>query len=204
MQFIRLIGIGVLTFIATNIYDYFLLIIFFLNPRYKKFNVIMGQYIGILTIILICFASYFFRLIIPIKIIGILGFIPIITGINNLVNLKKHNRSNSEKTDIPIKETNSTLAQISFVAILTLSNGCDNISIYLPLFLSVSLHDIFILIIIFALMIGIWCSIAYYTINNNIMKKFVNKYGHIISSIVLIVLGVYILISCRTLTLFTI
>ena len=63
-------------FVATNLDDMFVLMIFFAHLDYKNTQIIIGQYIGISSLILISTLGYFFKFIIPTAWIGLLGIFP--------------------------------------------------------------------------------------------------------------------------------
>ena len=46
-DFFDLVGIGVSAFIATNIDDIFVLMLFFSSFKFHKFQVVVGQYLGL-------------------------------------------------------------------------------------------------------------------------------------------------------------
>ncbi len=81
--------LAIVSFIATNLDDLFVLMIFFAHPDYKSTQIIIGQYIGISSLILIGILGYFFKFIIPAAWIGLLGIFPIIIGLKKLIELKK-------------------------------------------------------------------------------------------------------------------
>lgn len=98
------ISLGIIVFIATNIDDLFLSIIFFSDPNYSSKNIIIGKYLGIIILLGISSLSYFVALIIPIKFIGFLGILPIIIGIKKIFNQKSQKEEPDELSTHPLKE----------------------------------------------------------------------------------------------------
>ncbi len=129
---------------------------------------------------------------IPISWIGLLGFVPIYMGIKGLFSLR-FNKSNEV-----IDNTSGSLFK---VAAITLANGADNISIYIPMFTSQSLEANFVTLIIFFCMIAIWCFISYTLLRAPILAKVLERNCHIIVPIVLIGLGMFILFRSNTIEL---
>ena len=56
---------------------------------------------------------------------------------------------------------------------------------------------------IFLLMIGLWCIIGIYFTKHPSVAYTINKYGQIITLVVLILLGLYIMFESRSYELFT-
>ena len=52
-DFFSLIGIGISAFVATNVDDIFVLMIFFSSSNFQKGQVVVGQYLGIGLLIVI-------------------------------------------------------------------------------------------------------------------------------------------------------
>lgn len=70
--------------------------------------------------------------VVPVYLIGMLGFVPITIGIIKLLHLRKKN-TKSDEFKMPNSKWHNHL-QIFTVASVTFSNGGDNIGIYTPLF----------------------------------------------------------------------
>ena len=193
VDFFPLIGIGISAFVATNIDDLFVLMLFFSTLNFRKGQVVIGQYFGIGLLVLISTLGSLLALVVPQYIIGLLGLVPISIGIIRLVQLRKKNNSISEKTS---QISRWSHLPILTVAAVTFSNGGDNIGIYTPLFAKYSLADEVIFIsLIFMIMTGFWCVAAYYLVRHPLIASRIKKTGHIIFPCVLIGLGIYILVS---------
>lgn len=195
MDGFSIIGIGISAFVATNIDDIFVLMLFYANSKFKPFQIVLGQYLGIGLLVSISTIGSLLALVIPNYIIGLLGLVPISIGLVRLIQLRRHNNN-----PIPIEETQSDSkwqhVPILTVAAVTFSNGGDNIGIYTPLFAKYhSLTEAFLLSTIFMVMTAIWCSIAYYLTNHPLIANRLKKVGHVLFPCVLIGLGIYILFS---------
>ena len=53
IDFLAFIGIGISAFVATNIDDLFILMLFFSSPNFQKGQVVIGQYLGIGMLVII-------------------------------------------------------------------------------------------------------------------------------------------------------
>jgi len=133
IDFFSLAGIGVSAFVATNIDDLFVLMLFFSNPKFNASHVVIGQYLGIGSLVVISTLGSLLALVVPQFIIGLLGLVPILIGIIRLIQLRKHDDFIAEHTSEQIGKWHYHLSMLT-VAAVTFSNGGDNIGIHTPLF----------------------------------------------------------------------
>jgi cadmium resistance protein CadD (predicted permease) len=195
-DFLALVGIGVSAFIGTNIDDIFVLMLFFSSSKFHKFQVVVGQYLGIGLLVVIGALGSLLALVIPQQIIGLLGLVPISIGIIRLVQLRKHESSVQEHTNEHVTSRWHNHLSMLTVAAVTFSNGGDNIGIYTPLFAKYSsAMEVIFISIIFMVMTAVWCGVAYYSVSHPLIATRIRKTGHIIFPFVLIGLGIYILTS---------
>lgn len=197
-----------IAFTSTNIDDIFILLVLFSQvktgvckeedrtfqgkTKIKELYIVIGQYLGFSVIIFLSIIGSLSSFFIPISWIGLLGFVPIYMGIKGLFSLR------SNKSNEVIDNTSGSLFK---VAAITLANGADNISIYIPMFTSQSLEANFVTLIIFFCMIAIWCFISYTLLRTPILAKVLERNCHIIVPIVLIGLGMFILFRSNTIEL---
>lgn len=212
------------SFVATNIDDIFVLMLFFsqINDTIKVRHIIIGQYLGISALIAISIIVALGISIILNEYIGLLGLVPIYLGINEYIKYKKERKdiestedqenrisknNNLEKTtendDNSITKVIKSLINPSVfkVASVTLANGGDNIGIYIPLFTSMNSMDIFITVIIFIILIALWCYIGKSLSEYPFIQRNIEKYKHIIIPIIFIGLGIFIIIKSGTIPL---
>src|SRR5687767_1803421 len=126
---------SLIAFVVTNLDDIFILILFFSDRKLGYRNIIAGQFLGISTLILLSFLGSFVGLIIDIKYVGLLGVVPIYIGIKSFIALWRPGRSEKEASiNFNSANSGSHLRQTLSVASVTIANGGDNISIYIPLY----------------------------------------------------------------------
>jgi cadmium resistance protein CadD (predicted permease) len=183
------IGVAILTFIITNVDDLIILTVFFANPRYKRDQVILGQIIGIFLLVAISMAGVYLGTILQEHFLNLLGLLPLIIGIRELINYFR-NKGVSAENEVADQNTGF---QFLNVAIVTLANGGDNLGVYMPLFANLHPNYVVVYALVFGLMTFVMCWQAYYLVSHPKMKAMINKYGHIILPIFLILLGLYIL-----------
>jgi cadmium resistance protein CadD (predicted permease) len=167
---------------------------FFSSRIYPARQVVIGQHLGIGALVSVSIIGSLIALVIPTYIIGLLGMVPIAIGIKELIDTKK-DESPSMQT-IKRKRKNRSYLAFLTVAAVTISNGGDNIGVYVPLFSKYSTAgQITMVTAIFITMTAVWCIIAYYLVNHPLLASRVRRIGNIIMPFALIGLGIYILID---------
>ena len=180
-EIIAAIITATITFVATNIDDIFVLMLFYsqTNKTFHRWHVVAGQYLGFTALILI----------------SLLGLLPIIIGVRHWLN---RNRIEAETTEMPDVAKSGNFFAVGGVASVTFANGGDNIGIYTPLFASSNLTRLLIFLVVFYLLLGLWCLVSYFLTRQPLVAKVLTRYGHLIVPFVLIALGIYILIESET------
>jgi len=183
---LTLISTAIFLFIATNIDNFFFLITWFsqVKTNEQKRQIIVGQYLGFMFIFFLSLIGAIGALSIPKVLLGLLGLIPIYIGIKSLKKLFEMKREVSNRFEWMIKS-----ASISFV------NGIDNISIYIPFFSMGNLWNIILVIVVFLLILAVWCYVGYLLVRQPLIAQKLEFYGGIIIPFILIGLGIYILIK---------
>ena len=194
LDIVGLIAIGVSAFAATNIDDIFVLMIFFSSLSYPIRHIILGQYLGIGSLIGISIVGSFISLIVPTYVIGLMGIAPIAIGVKHLIENRRKDNTSSKY----VVEDKKNMAYLSFlsVAAVTFSNGGDNIGVYVPLFSKYNaIGEITVLTSVFLAMTAVWCTSAYYFVNHPIIASRIRRVGNIVLPFVLIGLGIYIIMD---------
>jgi cadmium resistance protein CadD (predicted permease) len=183
--------LAITTFAFTNIDDLLILSIYYASPDIKIKQIIAGQYLGVIALVLVSLTGFFFGEIIQPKYLSWLGLVPVFIGMKGLYNLTKKKKP-EEETSKPLDHVSINFIQ---VAVITFFNGGDNIGVYTPLFAVTPVHYIALYIFIFILMIGVWCVFGYYLSKHPLMKKIFERYGKIIMPFFLILLGLTLLFN---------
>jgi cadmium resistance protein CadD (predicted permease) len=87
-EFLIFLGIGVAAFVATNIDDIFILMIFFSTHRFHVYDIVVGQFLGIGSLIAISALGSILALVFPLYVIGLMGLVPIAIGIIRLIRMR--------------------------------------------------------------------------------------------------------------------
>jgi cadmium resistance protein CadD (predicted permease) len=184
--------VAIVAFAATDIDDLFLLMLFFSSRIYPARQVIIGQHLGIAVLVAVSLIGSLIALVIPTYLIGLLGMVPIAIGIKNLIDIKKDEATSMQT--VPRK--NKSYLAFFTVAAVTISNGGDNIGVYVPLFSKYStISQVTLIAAVFIAMTAVWCIIAYYLVNHPLLVSRVLHIGNIVMPFALIGLGIYILMD---------
>lgn len=198
-ELITSITTAIATFTVTNIDDILILILLFsqVNVLFRRRQIFFGQYLGFITLVIASLPGFFGSFLLPNYVLKYLGVVPILLG---LIYLNKMIEVETESVTEIVPENNSPSwlnrllsPQVCSVASITIANGSDNISIYLPLFASSNRYSLTIIIITFLCLVGVWCFIAYRLTNLPEVANLLKQRGNNFVPSVLIALGVYIL-----------
>src|SRR6202049_2391069 len=171
------------TFAATNIDDFFILTLFFAR-RVPTRRIVAGQYLGFAAIILVSLIGVWAALAIPHRWIRLLGVLPLAIEIKELFQTRRNGP----------KKASSTNYSLISIALVTLSNGADNVGVYVPFFL-VSRASLWVILITYAVLIAVWCFVGRWLGNHSVILRSVDRLGHCVVPFVFIGLGIYVLTS---------
>ncbi|WP_017318634.1 cadmium resistance transporter [Mastigocladopsis repens] len=204
---------GVIAFVATNIDDILILLLFFsqVDANFRRRHIVIGQYLGFAAIILASLPGFFGGLLVPREWIGFLGLLPIAIGLKQLMN-KEQETTEVQTLTSDFKQSSHSNPIVSVllsflhpqaykVAAVTLANGGDNISIYIPLFAGKSFASLGVTLSVFFLMVGVWCAIAYLLARQSAIAYILSRYGRATVPFVLIGLGLFIMYERGTFSL---
>jgi cadmium resistance protein CadD (predicted permease) len=183
-----LLALAVTLFVSTNIDDLIVLIGFFADRRFRTRDIVAGQYAGLTVLFLVSAAGSLLSLVIPGVYLGLLGIFPIVIGIRKLSAL----RPDASEPE------NSRPGSVAGVALVTIANGGDNIGIYMPAFVVHSGSEIGVIAMVFVAMTALWCMLAHWMVNHPGFGAPLRRYGHILSPLVLIGLGISIVYKAGT------
>jgi cadmium resistance protein CadD (predicted permease) len=182
-RYLGVLTASIATFAATNIDDAFLLTLFFAR-RIPARRIVAGQYVGFSAIIGISLIGVWCALVIPHHWIRVLGVLPLAIGIRRLLQARR--------TDVG--QPRVTTESVASIALLTLSNGTDNISVYMPFFV-IGRASLWLILIVYATLVAFWCFVGRWLGNHSVILRSVEPWGHWIVPMVFVGLGVYVLIS---------
>ena len=191
-----------IVFASTNIDDIVVLATFYSDPRFSRRAVIIGQFVGIGGLTAVSAIAAFFAMSVPDGWTALLGAVPLFMGLKKLWNLR--NNCTDEESDSELidrqKNTMKVHTQVLAVTAVTVANGGDNLGVYIPLFVS----DTTIVpsyVAAFMVLTGLWCILGYVLVKNPAGTAVVNRWGHVILPMVLVVIGAHILWGAKVLFL---
>lgn len=178
-----------ITFACTNIDDILILTILYTQVRKLKnvFQIIIGQYLGLGILIFLSILGSMGTHLFSKKYIELWGFFPLSLGLHALI------LNFSRKPDEDPQYSVQIPLHIPAIMLLTLSNGSDNIAVYIPLFSNCTSSESAIILISFILLIGVWCCLGYLLSTHRYLKQLILKYQNILVPFILIFLGASIL-----------
>ena len=193
MDFPTLIGAGIAAFVSTNIDYLFILMVFFSTPRFPSLQIVLGQYIGMGSLLSVSIAGSLIALVLPRNLIGLIGLLPIAIGIKELLELyKKGSEEDYEKVTEKLQTKKIQLPLLT-VAAVTFSGG-EEIGVYTALFATNNeAAAIITLISVVMVLTALWCFLAYYFVKHSFLADLFRRIGSRVLPVVLIGLGLYII-----------
>jgi cadmium resistance transport/sequestration family protein len=183
-------------FVATNLDDIVVLTVLFgasARGGAPGWSIVAGQYLGFIVLVVVSAVAALGLTVVPDTWVGLLGFIPMGIGVVALVRTV---RSTSEDED---GESVLNAGGILGVAGITFANGGDNIAIYTPVFRSMSTSQATTTIVVFLIMVALWCGISRLVGTRDAVVDGLEKIEGWLVPVVFIGLGLYILFSAGTL-----
>lgn len=183
-------------FISTDLDDVLVLLSFFADPRFRIRQIVAGQFIGIALLYAVSVAASWLTLGVPRALVGLLGLVPVAMGLKSAWELSKSAGPSERVSGLGAPAQRSHIAA---VAAMTVANGGDNVSVYIPLFALRSGRDIALMGVVFGVMTALWLSLAYWLTRHRLIGAPVRRYMRALMPIVFIALGILILCQAGTL-----
>ncbi|MEU5914906.1 cadmium resistance transporter [Micromonospora sp. NPDC047527] len=172
-------------FAATNIDDVVILTLFFVAARTTgrphTWQIVAGQYLGISALALASVVVAAGLLVVPDPWTGLLGLLPIALGVRAL-------RPSDD-------EAPAVVTGMLGVAGVTIANGADNVAVYVPVFRTLGVADSAVFLLVFALLIALWCAAGAWLGGRPQVVRLVERAGHWLVPAIFVGIGVVILVS---------
>jgi cadmium resistance protein CadD (predicted permease) len=199
-------------FCASNLDDILLLMLLFsgADGKHARWHVVAGQYLGFALLILPSLLGFVGGQLLPQQWIGVLGLLPVALGVSQIIDSLgapaqccgeapgSPGDSLAEITPEWVSQLGLPCTPIIAVAGLTLANGGDNIGLYMPLFTRSNTIQLTTTLIVFFLLVGVWCLAAWRLVHTTGIAGLISRYGQQLMPLVLIGLGLLILIESDT------
>jgi cadmium resistance transport/sequestration family protein len=182
------VGAAAGVFVGTDVDDLIVLTLLFLSARAngtpRPWQIWLGQYAGIAVLMLVSALAALGLTLVPDRWVGLLGLIPIGLGGWGLISAFRGGGEQDEKPPMAA----GTLS----VAGITIANGADNIAVYTPLFRTLGIADSVVLVVVFAVLVAVWCAVASWLGSHRAVIAVIERWGHWIVPMVFIVIGALI------------
>ncbi|MEH2206206.1 MAG: cadmium resistance transporter [Nostoc sp.] len=214
---IATIKIGLATAVATTFDDNIYLTAFFseVNRTFRPQHVVVGEIIGFTALVTVSCLGFLLGLAIPSTWTGLLGILPILIGLNNLFNLNKDDSAEDKSANLKINSKFKGFdsrkrslwdvirdRQTYRVSAVTISNGGNNLGIYIPLFASNSIQNLAVIVPICYFIVCCWLFMSYTLTHQPGIALVLSRYAGKIFPFVLMWLGFRILMDSESYRLF--
>ncbi|MCG2315875.1 CadD family cadmium resistance transporter [Staphylococcus epidermidis] len=195
---IQTIVTAAILYIVTSLDLLVILLMFFARAKTRKEyrDIYIGQYVGSVALIVISLFFAFVLNYVPEKwILGLLGLIPIYLGIKVAI------YGDSDGEERAKKELNEKgLSKlVGTIAIITIAScGADNIGVFVPYFVTLSVTNLLITLFVFLILIFVLVFTAQKLANIPGVGEIVEKFGRWIMAVIYIALGLFIIIENDT------
>ena len=195
---IQTIVTAAILYIATALDLLVILLMFFARAKTRKEyrDIYIGQYVGSVALIVISLFFAFVLNYVPEKwILGLLGLIPIYLGIKVAI------YGDSDGEERAKKELNEKgLSKlVGTIAIITIAScGADNIGVFVPYFVTLSVTNLLITLFVFLILIFFLVFTAQKLANIPGVGEIVEKFSRWIMAVIYIALGLFIIIENDT------
>ncbi|MEH0932926.1 cadmium resistance transporter [Micromonospora sp. CPCC 205558] len=179
-------GAAAVVFAATDIDDIVILTLFFVAARTtgqpRTWEIVAGQYLGIGALALASAVIAGGLLVVPDPWTGLLGLLPIALGVRALLG------SGDD-------ETPAVVTGALGVAGVTIANGADNVAVYVPVFRALGVADSAVFLLVFVLLIALWCVAGAWLGGHRRVIRLVERAGVWLIPTIFIAIGLVILVS---------
>lgn len=202
--------------LATTFDDTLYLTGFFaeVDRQFRPKHVVVGELLGFSALLAISLIGYAIGMVLPSHLVGWLGIMPVAIGLQGLQSLlaerSKPNTGTAEAQPQDSRSRQRSVApgfpsrqrsigqtlqdrQTYTVMLVTISNGSNNLSIYIPLFASLTLAKVMVVIPVLYAFIATWLSLAYALSRMPGVAVITNRYARVLFPFLLIWLGLRIL-----------
>lgn len=185
------VGTAIGAFTATNIDDFVLLTILFIDSpagSLRRGYIVAGQYLGF-TILLAVSGAAAAGLVagsVPARWLGLLGLIPLTASVRGF--LRAARRRDDDEAHPVVSNT------VLSVTAVTVANGGDNIAVYVLIFHAQATADTAVTVVTFLVLLAIWCAAAALTSTYAQSLSLLISVRKWLVPIVYLVIGIVILI----------
>jgi len=180
---------AVVLFAATNVDDIVMLTVLSITSRAegrpRRWQIWAGQYAGIAVLVAVSLAAAAGLAVIPLRWLWPLGLLPLGLGLAKLVTTIRARRSGQRASP-------AVVTGLAGVIGLTIANGGDNVSAYIPVFRTSTNAEMAVIIVVFTAGVGLYCLASTLMAGNRAVIEAVQRWGQWVVPVVFILIGFYI------------
>jgi cadmium resistance protein CadD (predicted permease) len=188
------------TFAVTNVDDLVVLAVFFgqaAGHRDAIRRIVTGQYLGFTALLAASVVTAVVgETLLPHKMLAYFGFVPIILGLYTGFRAWRERRTPAGNKALRAVGTEEDRGpSIADVAVVTFTNGGDNIGVYVPIFAVETVAGISVFVAVFLVGVAVYCLVARYLASDPLIARSLARRNDIVLPVVLIGIGIWILIE---------
>ncbi len=180
---------AVVLFAATNADDIVVLTVLSISSRAsgqpRRWHIWAGQYAGFVVLIAAALAAAAGLALIPLHWLWLLGLVPLGLGLGKLAVAIRAHRSGQRASPAAVTGLTGVIG-------LTIVNGGDNLSVYIPVFRTSGAAEIAVIVGVFLAGVGLYCLASIRLAGHRAIIQAVQRWGEWIVPVVFILIGFYI------------
>jgi cadmium resistance protein CadD (predicted permease) len=179
---------AVVLFAATNVDDIVVLTVLCISSsatgQPRPWHIWAGQYGGFAVLIGASLAAAAGLALVPLHWLWLLGLVPLGLGLYKLATAIRAHRAG--------QQASPAVTGLAGVLGLTIANGGDNLSAYIPVFRTSSAAEISVIITVFLMGVALYCLASIRFAGHRAVIQAVQRWGEWIVPVVFILIGFYI------------
>jgi cadmium resistance protein CadD (predicted permease) len=187
---LTLVLIAVVAFVVTNLDDLVVLTAFCGHERYRLQEILLGQYLGFGTLVGVSVVGGVGAATFLTDHVRWLGLLPITVGVYWYANARRSDGAASSRRP---ETQSSARTRAGLVAGIGITDGADNLGVYIPLFAAIEPFESTVVIAVFLLAAGVWVLFAHWLARRPLLADRLDEHSDTVVPIVLVSLGVVIL-----------
>jgi len=176
-------------FAVTNVDDIVVLTVLSISSRAtgepRPWQIWAGQYAGLAVLVGASLAVAAGLALVPLRWLWLLGLVPLGLGLYKLAAAIRAHRSGQQTSP-------AAVTGLAGVIGLTVANGGDNLSVYIPVFRTSSAAEIAVIIAVFLAAVGLYCLASIRFAGHRAVIQAVQRWGEWAVPVVFILIGFYI------------
>ena len=176
-------------FAATNVDDIVVLTVLCISSRAsgqpRPWHIWAGQYAGFAVLIGVSLAAAAGLALVPLHWLWLLGLLPLGLGLYKLTAAIRAHRSGQQASPAAVTGLTGVIG-------LTIVNGGDNLSVYIPVFRTSSATEIAVIVAVFLVGVALYCLVSIRFAGHRAVIQAVQRWGQWIVPVVFILIGFYI------------